>query len=258
MTVRWHGTLRASLADASLVLDIAALTAITNMPYAYLMLTYYTITPLTVAAYVFNEVISIAIPTWLLRSRSAVNNRNVPLRGRYLLDSAQVNFSTVALATAVYSVVIYATHTPVVRRFLTMHMDTEIDEWTWENSNIETTFTLIPKLLVAGVATKHFLLNPSFANIPTPGVVSPVEDFDPATASLPQTLKANFWFFGRRTRTLIQQTYVVAFFLVANTLARGSSLKGATFNGLMGYASAWILANVICAGWWTWIADAEL
>jgi hypothetical protein len=224
------------------------------MPYVYLILNYYKITPLTTAAYLFNEVMAIAIPTWLLRSRSAINNRNVPLRSRYLLESAQVNFSTVALATAVYVVVIYSTYTDIFRRFIVTNLEIP----SMELSHTETIFALIPKLLIAGVATKHFLLNPSFAALPTPGVVSPVEDFDPATASLPQTLKANFWFFGRRTRTLIQQTYVVAFFLVANTVVRGTSLRGSTFNGLVIYTSVWILANVICAGWWTWIADAEL
>lgn len=225
------------------------------MPYAYLLATYYSITPLTVAANVFNEVLAIAIPTWLLRSRSAVNNPKVPLRSRYLLNSSQVNVANILLAVGVYVVVLFSTfQMSSYRSFLVTTMDLP----TLAGAYAETSFSLASKVLVAGVATKLFLLNPSLGATPTPGDVTPVENFDPATATLPQTLKHNFWFFSRRTRTLIQQTAIVSFFLLTNTSIKSISLVGTTFTGLAGYSGVWIMANVICAGWWAWVGDAGL
>jgi hypothetical protein len=225
------------------------------MPYAYLLSTYYSITPLTVAANVVNEVIAITIPTWLLRSRSAVNNPNVPLRSRYLLNSSQVNFANTLLAVGVYVVVLFSTfQSSAFRSFLVTNLEVP----TLEGAYAETAFSLVSKLLLAGVATKHFLLNPSLGATPTPGDATPVEVFDPATATLPQTVRHNFWFFSRRTRTLIQQTAIVSFFLLTNTVKQSMSLKGTTFVGLAGYSGMWIFANIVCAGWWAWIGDAEL
>ncbi|KAF2680320.1 hypothetical protein K458DRAFT_345354 [Lentithecium fluviatile CBS 122367] len=236
-------------------IDISALTAITHMPYVYLLTTYYNISLPTAAAVAINEIVAIAIPTYLLRSRSAVNNPNVPLRSRYLLNSSQVNITNILLSIGVYVVVLFsAFKTDQFRSFLV----TRFELPTLEGAYSETIFSLIGKLLPAGVATKFFLLNPSLGATPTPGDATPVELFDPKTATLSQTLKHNFWFFSRRTRTLIQQTAIASILLSANTVQRSMSLEGTTLAGAAGYSGIWILANIICAGWWTWVGDAEL
>jgi hypothetical protein len=236
-------------------LDIAALTAITTMPYAYLLSTYYDISSPTVLALVTIEVTAIAVPTFLLRPRSAVNDPNVPLRSRYLLNSTQVSITNVLLATGVYVVVLFSTfRTDQFRSFLVTHLDVR----TLEGAYAETIFTLISKLIAAGLATKTFLLNPSLGASPNPGDATPVEIFDPLTATLPQTVKHNVWFFNRRTRTLIQQTTIASLFLFVNTVQRSMSLNGTTFVGAAGYASIWVMANAVCAGWFSWTGDAEL
>lgn len=244
-------------------LDISALTVITNMPYAYLLSTYYNITLPTVGAIVAIDVLAIAIPTYLLRPRSAVNNPNVPLRGRYLLNSSQVNVSNILLAVAVYVVaVLISLKSGWYRGLLVNRFALE----TMEIASAETTFSLAPKLLLVAMATKHFLLNPSLGATPTRGEVTPVEAFDPATATLSQTLKHNFWFYSRRTRTLIQQTAIASLFILANTVQRCLSLRNqtvrgvelSTIEGAVVYSTVWILANILCALWWIWVADAEL
>jgi len=236
-------------------IDITALTIITNLPYAYLLTTYYEISHLTASFSVLSEIIAIALPTYLLRPRSAINNHNAPVPNRYLLNSFQVTSSNRLLATGVYVAVLYsALKTGVLNKFLVTNFDIPTVERAYE----ETWLTLAWKVFIAGVATQTFLLNPSIGATPAPGDVTPVEDFNAATADLPQTLKHNFWFFSRRTRALIRQTFIATAFLLANTLRKCYSLNGSSPVGAAGYAGYWVLANVICAAWWVWVGDVEV
>lgn len=118
--------------------------------------------------------------------------------------------------------------------------------------------TFVPKLLVAGYATKAFLLDPAIGAQPETGAATPVGPFEPATATLPQTLRHNFWFFSRRTKTLVQRSVVLSTFLLVNTALKGATLEGSEVRGSAGYAGVWILAANICAAWFVWTGDAGL
>lgn len=235
------------------VFDIGALTAVINIPYAFLLTTYFNISHLTAFTHVAIEVVAIALPTFLLRPIADINNPAVRIRNRYLLDSFQVWASNNALAVGVYATVIYAAlQTNRLTLFLIHH---------FELPSVELAHdlyvpTLAGKLLVAGYATRAFLLNPSIAAQPETGTATPVEVFEPATATLPQTIKHNVWFFSRRTRTLIQRTMVLSVFLLANTVLKGATLEGSEIIGSAGYSAVWIVAANICAWWFVWTGDA--
>lgn len=225
---------------------------VANAPYMYLLTTYYEVSVATVAALVHIEVLSIAIPTFLLRPQSAIHDPNAPIRNRFLLNSFQVQTSTSLLAIGVYVVVIWsALKTGILNTFLIVHFDIR----TLENAHAETPVSIAWKVFMAGIAAKTFLLNPSIGAVT--GTLTPVGPFDPATASLPDTLKHNVWFFSKRTRILIRQTVVLSTFLLINTVQRTLTLQGADFVGGLGYASVWVLATAVCAGWWTWVGDTE-
>ncbi|KAK7183225.1 uncharacterized protein CC84DRAFT_1092114 [Paraphaeosphaeria sporulosa] len=234
--------------------DIGALTAVINIPFAFLLTTFYNISLLTAAAHVAIEVISIALPTYLLRPIADINNPAVPIRNRYLLNSFQVSWSNTALAVGVYATVLYSS---LQTNWLTIFLINHFDLPSVELAHDVQAATFIPKLLVAGYATKAFLLDPAIGAQPETGAVTPVGPFEPATATLPQTLKHNFWFFSRRTRTLIQRSAVLSTFLLANTVLRGATLEGSEIAGSAGYAGVWILAANICAAWFVWTGDAD-
>ena len=236
------------------VYDVSALTLLTNAPYAYLLSTYYQISTLTIAAYMNIEVLSIAIPTYLLRPKSPVHRAGVPLRNRFLINSVQVQFSNALLAVCVYVVVIWG---GLKTGWMNYFLVTFFDIPTLEAAHFETPVSIAAKILTAGFAAKEFLLNPSIAAQVQPGQATPVVNFDATTADLRATLKHNFWYFGRRTRTLIQQTWVLCFFLVANTVQRCMTLNGTEFNGAVGYAGIWAFANVVIAAWYAWVGDTS-
>ncbi|KAF3006620.1 hypothetical protein E8E13_007561 [Curvularia kusanoi] len=234
--------------------DVSALTLLTNAPFAYLLSTYYRISALTVFAYVNIEILSNAIPTYLLRSKAPAHRPGVPLRNRFLLNSVQVQFSNALLAICVYVVVIWgAQKTGLLHSFLVTYFDIP----TLEAAYLETPVSVAGKILAAGFAAKEFLLNPSIAAQTLPGQATPVANFDASTADLKATLKHNFWYFGRRTRTLIQQTWLLSVFMVANTIQSCMTLSGAEFNGAAGYAGLWAVANVIVAAWFAWVGDTS-
>jgi hypothetical protein len=236
------------------VYDVAALTVLTNAPYAYLLTTYYNISTLTVAAHMNIEVFAIAIPTYLLRSRSVAHKPNAPLRNRFLLNSVQVQFSNALLAIGVYIVVLWAgLKTNYLNLFLISHFDIP----TLEAAHLETPVSIFVKIFTAGVAAKEFLLNPSIAAQPLSGTATPAEEFDPATATLDQTIKANVLPFDRRTRTLVQQTIILNSFLFASTVQRCMTLTGTEITGAAGYAGVWVVANVITATWYAWVGDTS-
>jgi len=240
------------LTDA--VLDVAALIVLTQAPYSYLLTTFYNISTLTVAAHVNIEVLSFAIPTYLLRPRSVVHSASAPLRNRFLLNSVQVQFSSTLLATGVYVVVLWA---GLTTGFLNVFLVRFFDVTTLEFAHLETPVSIAGKIFTAGVAAKEFLLNPSIAAQPRSGTVTPAETFDAVTATFPQTIKHNVWNFDRRTRTLIQQVAILNAFVFANTVQRCLTLVGTEAVGAAGYAGVWVLANVVIALWYGWVGDTS-
>ncbi|KAF2824628.1 hypothetical protein CC86DRAFT_353077 [Ophiobolus disseminans] len=234
--------------------DVAALTVLTNAPYAYLLATYYEISSPTVAAHTIIEVLAIAFPTYLLRPRSVVHKPNAPLRNRFLLNSVQVQFSNALLAMGVYVVVLWAgLKTSSLNPFLVTYFDLP----TLATAYDETPLSILGKVFIAGIAAKDFLLNPSIAAQPLSDTATPVEQFDPATATLDQTIQVNVLPVEKRKRRLVQQTIVLNIFLFVSTVQRCMTLDGAQFRGAAGYAGVWVLANTITALWYVWVGDTS-
>lgn len=237
-----------------IVYDVAALTVLTQAPYAYLLSTYYNVSTLTLAALVNIEVLSFAIPTYLLRPRAIYHRPNAPLRNRFLLNSVQVQFSNSLLAMGVYVVVLWAgLKTERLTLFLLHHFEIP----TTILAHAETPVSILGKVFTAGIAARAFLLNPSIAAQPTEGTETPEEVFNPALADLPQTIKANVWYYTRRTRTLIQQTFILNSFVFAVTFQRCITLVGTEATGAAGYAGVWVIANSVIALWYSWVGDTS-
>lgn len=233
---------------------MTALTVLTHMPFVYLITTFYDISLSTAAAHMNIEVLSIAIPTALLRKRSAAHDATKPLRNRFLLKSFQVQWSSALLASGVYVTVIY---TALKSGKLTTFMSTHFEILTLTKAHEESTIKLAGKLATMAYAAKEFFLNPSIAVQPQSGAATPQEVFDASTATLPQTVKHNVWYFSKRTRTLIQQTAIANAFMFVNTVQKAMTLKNTEVLGAVGYASIWVFSNSLIALWYVWVGDSS-
>jgi hypothetical protein len=237
------------------VYDVATLTVLMHAPFAYLLSTYYNISTLTIAAHVSIEVISMALPTFLLRKSNIIHESSAPLRNRFLLNSVQVQSSNSLLAISVYITTIWA---GLKTGYLNLFLISFFDIPTLETAHREDPVAILTKVFIAGICAKEFLLNPSFAAQPASGAVTPAEQFDPAIATLDQTIKANVLPAEKRTRTLAQQVIILNSFVFANTVQRCMTLGGSELMGAAGYASMWVAANSILALWYAWVGDTDL
>ncbi|KAF2183059.1 hypothetical protein K469DRAFT_584140 [Zopfia rhizophila CBS 207.26] len=237
-------------------LDISSLTLLTNAPFAYLVTTFYQISPLTVGTNLAIEVISTALPTFLLRPRSKIHNPKAPLYNRFLLNSFQVQATTTLLAIGVYVVVLWSSLKIGAANLNTL-LVSHFDVVTLEDAHAENPLSLVTKTLLAGLAAQAFLLNPSLGAQPGSGAATPVAPFDPATSTLSETIQHNVWFYSKRTKMLIRQTAILSAFLLVNTIHRVLTLEGTDVTGAVGYAGIWIFTTVVYAGWLAWVGDTE-
>lgn len=236
--------------------DVAALTVLVNAPYAYLLTTYYATSTLTVAAHMNIEVLAIAIPTYLLRPRSLAHRSNAPLRNRFLLQSWQVQGTNAMLALSVYVTILWVSVNTKFG-FLSPFLVSYFDIPTLELAHLEDPISILLKVFIAGVSAKEFLLNPSIAAQPASGTSTPVLQFDPATATLDQTIKANVVLKDKRKNTLFQQTLILNAFLLTSTVQRCMTLQGAEVTGALGYSGIWVAANTVLALWYAWVGDSS-
>lgn len=179
-------------------LDITWLTLLTHAPVLYLLQIFYFISPTTALTNLAVDLASVALPTKLLRPRSALHNPNAPksaVPNRNIIHSFQVTLSTTLLGTAIYSVVLYTALKAGLVTFMVTHFDLPTVELAHSVS--------LPQLVIAltpvGWAVRGFLLAPSL------GAQAHIGDakasaFNPATATFTETLRQNVWGWSKQTR----------------------------------------------------------
>ncbi|OCL08082.1 hypothetical protein AOQ84DRAFT_293849 [Glonium stellatum] len=234
-------------------LDITWLTLLTHAPVLYLLQTFYFISPTTALTNLAIDLASVALPTKLLRPRSALHNPNAPksaVPNRNIIHSFQVILSTTLLGTAIYSVVLYTALKAGLLTFMVTHFDLP----TVAPAHSVSLIQLVAALFPVGWAVRGFLLAPSL------GVQTHLGDakasaFNPATASLAETLRHNVWGWSKQTKVLLTRTAVVAAMVAANTTVRVSALEGTDAVGALGYAGVWVLAGALSAVMFGWVGD---
>lgn len=205
-------------------LDITWLTLLTHAPVLYLLQIFYFISPTTSLINLAVDLASVALPTKLLRPRSALHNPNAPksaVPNRNIIHSFQVTLSTTILGTAIYSVVLYT----ALKAGLVTFMVTHFDLPTVEPAHSVSLPQLVIALAPVGWAVRGFLLAPSL------GAQTHISDakapaFNPATATFTETLRQNVWGWSKQTKVLLTQTAVLATMVAANTAVQVSALEG--------------------------------
>ncbi|KAJ9637282.1 hypothetical protein H2199_007569 [Coniosporium tulheliwenetii] len=214
-------------------LDVVALTILSHAPYVYLLSTFYEISPLTTLLTLGIDTAAIALPIRLLRPRSPPHNPAAPraaVPNRFIIHDFSVRLLLMMLGTAVYASIMYAALCTNLTVWLATHFDGE------------------------------FLFTPAV------GAQSSLKDithehFNPATASLAETLAWNFGFgahskHSKRARVLALRTAVLVGFVGLNTWVQTyGSLEGADAMGAAGYAALWAMAGLATGGVFGWVGD---
>lgn len=237
--------------------DTASLTFLDHLPYYYLLKLCYDVRPTTIANSIGIDVLSMMIPFYFLGQLSVPNNSEAPksaVANRPVIKDGGVRLFTSLAAAGVYSLVIYVS----LRTWLPLFMVTRFDGLRDLNEVHNADFAaIVLGCLFNGFAAKNFIFTPAMASKPDTQDARNAA-FNPATATFGETLAWNLWGYSKRTRTLIQKTFAVAFATFCQSALRiWLVVEGAEASGAAGWAATWSLGAVMTGVLFYWIGDME-
>lgn len=237
--------------------DAGSLTFLAHLPHYYLLVLCYGIRPTTTYSSISIDVISTALPFYLLRELSPPNSSRAPkssVANRPVVKDRGVQLFTSLAAAGVYALVIYGSVKTWLPTFLITHFEGLKDlsgVYAAEFSAIGLGCT------VNGLAAMSFIFTPSMGARPDSHDARNAA-FNPATATFGETVKYNVWGHSKRVRTLIQRTLAVAVSSASYTfLQTYFVLEGAEATGAGGWAAMWASAAVLTGVMYWWIGDAQ-
>lgn len=236
---------------------------LSHLPTLLFLQVFYTIHPTTIILSGLAVLLSSWIPFALLRRPIPLHDPSSAPSGtvanRYILLDKTTLAATSILATSIYSVTLFFAYAT----FLPVHLVTYFDGI----RNISSTHlgfagfpVLILSLLPAGYAAWEFLF------VSSTGVAEPsttrteaAYQFDPATATLAQTIYHNVWgWYTPREKALIKRTTVAAAVVGLNTVVQlFGTVRGVEVEGAVGVAGIWSLATVIVGAAYWWVGGVD-
>jgi hypothetical protein len=209
----------------------------------YLQAAFYNLSWATAAAALGVDVISIALPFYLLRPLAAIHTPSAKIPNGELID-AGLQVYTTALATSIYSVILVISLRFVLPRILVLYFNGV--------PSIEPAYTVnyagvLPVTLLFGLAGSTFIFAP-FATAGRAKDDDRIAAFDPVEATLGQTVWWNLWGYTSKTKVVIRRTAVAVVVTALNTyLACTKTIYGVESAGAATYAVVWALA-ALCTG----------
>ncbi|KAK5136409.1 hypothetical protein LTR08_003535 [Meristemomyces frigidus] len=239
--------------------DLASLSCLSNLPYYFLLHTFYELHGLTCATALAIDMASIALPFALLRP---LIHAHEPGRSpnQQVAHDPTISALMAVLGAAIYAVVVYGSLFTWLPAHLVFHFD---HIRSVQHAHDATLHLLLGILIVpVGVATTHFLFTPAIGARGNPGITDPklkpeAVRFDPEEASFAQTMAFNLGYgpdgFTKRGEVLAKRAAVLVACSAGNTLVRVlTTIDGTEPVGAVAWAGVWGLAATLTAlayGW---------
>lgn len=195
--------------------------------------------PVTVLASLAVDTAAISLPTLLLRPRSPTHSATAPkalVPNRNIINDAPVIASTSLLGSAIYTVSIFLALRLGLNSFLINNFD---DIPSLAARDAASLANLIAIFAPVGWAVREFILDASLGAeaMPNLGDIK-AEAFNPASASLKETVEYNVWAWSKRTKVVISRTVILATMVLLNTTVQVTSrLRGAELQGAFGWGA---------------------
>ena len=235
--------------------DLASLTLLSHLPPLYLLHTFYSIQTSTVITSLFIDIIATYLPFRLLRPLSPVHNSTAPESAglnRSIIEDIPVRLLTTLFAAAIYGTVIFASYQSWLPVYLVTHFDGIRDISAAHSPALP---MLVATCVPIGYAAKEFLFTTSAGSRGGLGDAS-ASSFDPATATLFETVYYNFWGFSKRSKLVITRTATLVFVTSLNTwLQTFVTIKGVENYGAVGYAALWASAGALTGLAFLWVGN---
>lgn len=247
---------------------MAALTLITHLPHAYLLRVFYFLPFQPVWIGLLTTIAANSIPFYLLRRRNPHNTADP--HAQSTANDTQISYTVALVASAMYAIPVVASMTS----WLPVHLATYFSGLrTLEPAHTAVFWWMLGSLLPLGLAARAFFFHP-LANSNSITLVNKaslaysghekvaVLEFDPATATLTQTIHRNvFWhrYLPPRTQELLRRTVLATGWCVANTAFKAYvEVDGAELPGALGWGGVWGLGTAMAAGMLGWIAGINV
>lgn len=208
------------------------------------MSAFYGIQPQTAGACLAVDAISNFLPFILLRPLSGAHAASPSLPNRELVVDKTIQAYTTLLAGAVYCVTLSTAYMAFLPRILVVYFN---DIPTIEPAYSATSFLFVslPTVglcLLFGLAARTFIFAPTATTGHVPSD-DRIAEFDPASATLGETLWWNFLGYTAQTKVAAFRTAVLMFIAGVNTYLQCSlTVRGVEPYGAAVYASVWVLA----------------
>jgi hypothetical protein len=188
------------------------------------------------------DALSTFIPFQLLRPLSGAHSGAASVPNREIITDIPIQIYTTLLASAIYGVVTIS----AIRAFLPKYLVLYFDGLPSVSPAYEASYVpMIPVALLLGLAAHTFIFLP-FAATGEAKDDTRLAEFDPASASLRQTVDHNLWGYTAKTKVVIRRTTVLMAATAINTyLQCALTVSGVESYGAVAYAGVWVLADLL-------------
>ncbi len=188
---------------------------------------------------------------------SATHSLHAPkgsVANRSIINDIPVRALTTLLAAGIYGVLVYGSYSTWLPVHLVVYFDGLRDISTAHTAALP---FLIASFIPVGYAAREFLFAPATGARLNLGDIR-ARAFNPATATLGETVMYNLWGYSKRTRELIKRTATLVAVSGFNTwLQTFVTVEGVESYGAAGWAAVWAGAAALTGLMYAWVGDVE-
>lgn len=183
--------------------------------------------------------LSTFLPFQLLRPLSGAHAGAKNVANREILTDIPIQIYTTILSAAIYSLTLFTAYKTYLPTTLVVYFQGLPSLAPAYTTNFLAT---LPVTVAFGVAAKSFIFTPFVATGET-SEDEKLAEFDPATATLGETLAWNIWGYTTRAKVVILRTVVAMVVTGVNTyLQTFMTVNGVESYGATAYSGAWVAA----------------
>ncbi|ETS79821.1 hypothetical protein PFICI_07350 [Pestalotiopsis fici W106-1] len=218
--------------------DLAALNLLSHGPPLYLLHAFYKVPASALVLTLAIETFATYLPFRLLRNLSRAHGDPEHAPNAELLTDKPITILTTLLSGAIYTVTLFAAYATYLPTALIVHYDSLPSI---QAAHESTYVNLLPVTLALGFAATNFIFTPAEAE-----PEAPPRHFEPANATLQETVSWNIWGWSNRTKTVIRRTLTLMLVTgVSTSMQTTLTVAGAEPLGAVAWASPWVVAAAI-------------
>ncbi|KAI9803652.1 MAG: hypothetical protein M1833_000564 [Piccolia ochrophora] len=236
-------------------IDLASLTLLSHLPTLYLLSTFYGVSSPTIIISLTIDILTTSLPFRLFRPLSPAHHASTSptVPNRSIIADTPLSLTTTLLATAIYAITLYTSLTT----FLPTHLVTYFTGLRSLSAAYAPALpVLVLNLLPAGYAAREYLFTATAGFAQSASKPRASSPFNPATASLRETLAWNVWGYAPRSKFLLKRTATLMLVTGLNTWVHTYvTVDGVESAGAAGWSGVWVVAAGLTGGVFWWVGD---